>query len=88
MDARRSASQGQPTGEWWIRLPPSEKELWLEGFLAGAGIDSTALRPAERFRFAPTVYAAQLDDFYWWSNHRSTPVVDALRTINQEIATH
>ena len=71
-----------------MHLSPNEKQTWLEGFLAGAAVDSTAVVPERRFRFAPTVYAAQLDDFYWWSNHRATPVVEALTTINEEMTTH
>lgn len=48
-----------------------------------------ALR-AERalhFRFAPPVYSAQVDDFYWWKNHVAVPIVDAMIHINREMLT-
>src|SRR5689334_12015274 len=57
-----------------------------EAVAAGRGDDSAAVssgavaalreRRALRFPFAPSVYSAQVDDFYWWSNHRDTPIVD------------
>jgi hypothetical protein len=75
-------------GAWWLHLAPAEKQTWLEGFLAGAALDSAAARPEDRFRYTPSVYAAQLDDYYWWSTHATTPVVTALATINQELSTH
>jgi hypothetical protein len=37
------------------------------------------------FRFAPPVYSAQVDDFYWWKNHAPVPVVDAMIHINREM---
>ena len=37
------------------------------------------------FRFAPSVYSAQLDDFYWWSNHTTTPIVDVLIRTNGDM---
>lgn len=36
-----------------------------------------------QFRFAPAVYEVQLDDFYWWTNHRDIPILDAMITINR-----
>jgi hypothetical protein len=53
--------------------------------------DSAALRRAVdslrgggelRFPFGRTVYATQLDEFYWWDNHVPTPLYLALRDIN------
>jgi hypothetical protein len=38
-----------------------------------------------RFSYAPSVYAAQLDDFYWWENHRAVPIVDAMISINRRM---
>jgi hypothetical protein len=49
--------------------------------VAGA-VESLRTRHALRFPFAPQVYVAQLDDFYWWSNHTTVPIVDALITVN------
>ena len=37
------------------------------------------------FRFAVPVYAAQIDDFYWWENHASVPIVDAMIFFNGEM---
>jgi hypothetical protein len=34
------------------------------------------------YPFGPTVYATQLDEFYWWENHVPTPLYLALRDIN------
>lgn len=63
---------------------------------AGAA-DSTALRAAVdslfrggelRFPFGETVYATQLDEFYWWENHVPTRLYLALRDINQRLKRH
>ena len=37
-----------------------------------------------RFRFAPSVYAAQVDDFSWWNIHVDAPLVDVIITINDQ----
>lgn len=36
-----------------------------------------------QFRFAPSVYEVQLDDYYWWTNHRDIPILDAMIAINR-----
>ena len=61
----------------------------------GGASDSAAVSSAaiERLRaarqlpypYAPSVYSAQLDDFYWWVNHADTPIVDAMITINRQM---
>lgn len=61
----------------------------------GRGGDSTAVssgavaalreRRALHFPYAPSVYSAQVDDFYWWKNHRETPIVDAMIFFNGEM---
>jgi hypothetical protein len=66
-----------------------------EAVAAGRGSDSAAVsssavaalreRRALRYPFAPSVYSAQVDDFYWWSNHRDTPIVDAMVFFNGEM---
>lgn len=56
--------------------------------LLGATVEKLRRSHALRFPFAPTVYAAQLDDYYWWTDRRSTPVLDAITTINAEIRHH
>jgi hypothetical protein len=37
------------------------------------------------YSYAPSVYAAQIDDFYWWEDHRAWPIVDAMLTINRRM---
>jgi hypothetical protein len=80
-------------GAYWTRLSPAEKQIYLQGFVAGAAaeqaraaggtpVDSLRDRHALHFAFSPPVYAAQMDDFYWWQNHTATPIVDAMRQIN------
>jgi hypothetical protein len=80
-------------GAYWTRLSPAEKQIYLQGFVAGAAaeqagaaggapVDSLRDRHALHFAFSPPVYAAQMDDFYWWQNHAATPIVDAMRQIN------
>ena len=66
-----------------------------EAVAAGRGSDSAAVssaavaalreRHALHYPFAPSVYSAQVDDFYWWSNHRDTPIVDAMIHFNREM---
>jgi hypothetical protein len=79
-------------GTYWARLTPAEKRVYLQGFVAGAaaeqakaaGVPAESLRDrhALHFAFMPPVYAAQIDDFYWWQNHASTPIVEAMQQIN------
>jgi len=51
---------------------------------SGAVADLRA-RHLLQYPFAPSVYSAQVDDFYWWSNHRDTPIVDAMIFFNREM---
>ncbi len=37
------------------------------------------------FRFAPPVYAARLEDYFQWDNHRPQPVWLALWTVDREL---
>jgi len=80
-------------GAYWARLTPAEKQIYLQGFVAGAAAeqaeaaggapaDSLRNRHALHFAFTPSVYAAQMDDFYWWQNHSTMPIVEAMRQIN------
>jgi hypothetical protein len=80
-------------GTYWGHLTAAEKRIYLAGFVAGAaaeqagaagGVSADSLRGrhALDFAFSPTVYAAQIDDFYWWEDHTSTPIVEAMRQIN------
>lgn len=97
------------TGQDWAGFGFREKELYLSGFLAGAGAeqtralatasgtapDSSAISSAAierlhaakqlRYSYAPSVYSAQIDDFYWWRNHVDVPIVDVMITINRQM---
>ena len=63
--------------------------------LAGDSLDSSAVSSSAitrlkdgkqlRFSYAPSVYTAQIDDFYWWVDHRDVPIVDVLITINRQV---
>jgi len=63
--------------------------------LAGDSLDSSAVSSSAitrlkdgkqlRFSYAPSVYAAQVDDFYWWVDHRAVPIVDVMVTINRQM---
>jgi hypothetical protein len=99
-DASRSDSTTTrfPTrldGAFWSRLTPAEKQIYLQGFVAGAAAEQVGAaggEPADALRdrhalhyaFQPPVYAAQMDDFYWWQNHVTTPIVEAMRQINSD----
>lgn len=87
-------------GRDWTRFAPKEKEAYVAGFLAGAAnagtrsndttvvrarVDSLHRAGALQFPFGHTVYANQLDDFYWWENHVPVPLYLALSTINQRL---
>jgi hypothetical protein len=50
--------------------------------ISSAAVDSLRAHAALRYRFAPHVYAAQVDDFYWWQDRASVPIVDAMIAIN------
>jgi hypothetical protein len=79
-------------GAYWTRLTPAEQQIYLQGFVAGAAAEQAGSHgpPADSLReghllhfpFGPTVYAAQLNDFYWWQNHAAMPIADAMRQIN------
>jgi len=79
------------SGAFWLKLTPAEKQIYLDGFLAGAAaeqgrtpaaVDSLRRAGALHFVFAPSVYAAQLDDFYWWQDRVATPIVAAMMVSN------
>jgi hypothetical protein len=40
------------------------------------------------FPYAPSVYSVQLDDFFWWTNHAATPIVDAMISTNRQMLAH
>ena len=50
--------------------------------ISSAGADSLRAHATLRYRYAPPVYAAQIDDFYWWQDRVSVPILDAMIAIN------
>jgi hypothetical protein len=42
-------------------------------------------RAGFEFPFAPNVYSARVDDYYWWENHRTQPIWSALREVNRDL---
>jgi len=51
-------------------------------------IDSLSRGGGLRFPFGHTVYVTQLDEYYWWENHRPTRLYLALWEVNRRLATH
>jgi len=45
------------------------------------------LRAAKQlpFPYSVSVYASQIDDFYWWQNHLDVPIVDVLARTNLQL---
>ena len=87
-------------GRDWTRFAPPEKEAYVAGFLAGAAnaaastgdtaviraaVDSLYRTGTLQFPFGHTVYANQLDEFYWWDNHAPIPLYLAMSAINQRL---
>ena len=62
----------------------------------GMGVDTTpsreidAMRAAQRlpFPYSVSVYASQIDDYYWWENHLSVPIVDAIARTSLQLRSH
>ena len=50
-----------------------------------ATVDSLFRGGDLRFPFGQTVYATQLDEFYWWENHVPTRLYLALRDVNRRL---
>jgi hypothetical protein len=56
------------------------------GLVRSVLVDSLRASHGVRFPFAPAVYTSQLDDFYWWQDHATIPIDDALVRINARLA--
>jgi hypothetical protein len=62
----------------------------------GMGADSIpsrkidSLRVAKRlpFPYSVSVYASQIDDYYWWENHLGVPIVDVMARTSLQLRTH
>lgn len=48
------------------------------------------LRSAKQlpFPYSVSVYASQIDDYYWWANHLDVPIVDVLARTNLQLRSH
>jgi len=53
--------------------------------VSSGAIDALRSARALHFRFAPHVYSAQVDDFYWNSDHAATPIVVEMIFFNREM---
>jgi hypothetical protein len=65
----------------------------VRGSAGDAGTDTTpsaaieAMRAAKElpFPYSVSVYASQIDDFYWWQNHLDVPIVDVMARTNLQL---
>jgi len=39
------------------------------------------------FPYSVSVYASQIDDYYWWKNHLDVPIVDVMARTNHQLQT-
>lgn len=37
------------------------------------------------FPYSVSVYASQIDDYYWWENHLDVPIVDVMARTNYQL---
>lgn len=75
---------GAYDGHAWRKLSEGEKLALLSGFLIGEASEQGAERRL-RFPFAPSVYKARLEDFYYYQDRREIPLSRALFLINEHI---
>jgi hypothetical protein len=49
-----------------------------------------AMRAAKQmpFPFSVSVYASQIDDYYWWENHLDVPIVDVMVRTDLQLHSH
>ena len=58
-----------------------------------AGADTTPSRAIDVMRaakelpfpYSVSVYASQIDDYYWWQNHLDVPIVDVMARTNLQL---
>jgi len=68
----------------------------VRGSTAEASVDTTPSRTIDAMRaakllpfpYSVSVYASQIDDYYWWENHLSVPIVDAMARTNVQLRSH
>ncbi|HSU95253.1 MAG TPA: hypothetical protein VLI43_16215 [Gemmatimonadaceae bacterium] len=65
----------------------------VHGSAGGMSTDTTpskaidVMRAAKElpFPYSVSVYASQIDDFYWWQNHLDVPIVDVMARTNLQL---
>ena len=63
------------------------------GSAGAAGTDTTPSKAIDVMRaakelpypYSVSVYASQIDDFYWWQNHLDVPIVDVMARTNLQL---
>jgi hypothetical protein len=40
------------------------------------------------YPYSVSVYASQIDDYYWWENHLDVPIVDVMARTNLALQSH
>lgn len=66
------------------------------GNAAAVSMDTTpskaidAMRAAKQlpFPYSVSVYASQIDDYYWWENHLDIPIVDVMVRTDLQLRSH
>ena len=81
--AQRARAPWRLDGTDWKAMAEGEKMAFLRGVIAGTRLEAAPAAPP--LRFGPNVYKARLEDFYFYTDRRSTPIVEALRRIEQEL---
>lgn len=68
----------------------------VRGNTAAVSMDTTpskaidAMRAAKQlpFPYSVSVYASQIDDYYWWENHLDVPIVDVMVRTDLQLRSH
>ena len=68
----------------------------VRGNTAAVSVDTTpskaidAMRAAKQlpFPYSVSVYASQIDDYYWWENHLDVPLVDVMVRTDLQLRSH
>jgi hypothetical protein len=79
--AQRARAPWLLDGTDWTAMAEGEKMAFLRGVIAGTRLEAAA----PPLRFAPNVYKARLEDFYFYTDRLSTAIVEALRRIEREL---
>jgi len=66
------------------------------GNTAEASMDTTPSKTIDAMRtskllpfpYSVSVYASQIDDYYWWENHLNVPIVDVMARTNAQLRSH